>query len=87
MKVLMILVTAAVILAAAAAFEIYREVHSFTVTRYNVTSPRLKGLRRETKVLFLSDLHNRIYGKHNERPEGKAGPDPDRRRYACRQTG
>ncbi len=67
MKVLMILVTAAVILAAAAAFEIYREVHSFTVTRYNVTSPRLKGLRRETKVLFLSDLHNRIYGKHNER--------------------
>lgn len=67
MKVLMILAIAAVILAAASAFEIYREVHSFTVTRYNVTSPRLKGLRRETKVLFLSDLHNRIYGRNNKR--------------------
>ena len=67
MEILMILAIAAVVLAAAAAFEIYREVHSFTVTHYNVTSPRLKGLCRETKVLFLSDLHNRVYGRHNER--------------------
>lgn len=67
MKILIILAIAAVILAAASAFEIYREVHSFSVTRYNVTSPRLKKLRRETKILFLSDLHNRIYGRHNER--------------------
>lgn len=66
MKILMILAIAAVILAAAAAFEMYREVHNFTVTRYNVTSPHLKGLLKETRVLFLSDLHNRIYGSHNE---------------------
>lgn len=67
MKVLMILAIAAVILAAASAIEIYREVHTFAVTRYNATSPRLKGLRKGTRVLFLSDLHNRIYGSHNER--------------------
>ena len=67
MKVLMILAIAAVILAAAAASEIYREVHTFAVTRYNATSPRLKGLRKGTRVLFLSDLHNCIYGSHNER--------------------
>lgn len=67
MEVLMILAIVAVILAAAAVFEIYREVHSFTVTGYNVTSPRLNGLSRETRVLFLSDLHNRIYGRHNDR--------------------
>ncbi len=67
MKILIILAVAAVILAAAAALEIFREVRSFSVTRYNVSSPRLKTLRRETKILFLSDLHNRIYGSHNER--------------------
>ena len=67
MKVLMILAIAAVILAAATASEIYREVHTFAVTRYNATSPRLKGLRKGTRVLFLSDLHNCIYGSHNER--------------------
>lgn len=67
MNILIILVIAAVILAAAAAFEIYREIHSFSVTRYDVRSTHLNGLRKEIKILFLSDLHNRVYGEHNDR--------------------
>ena len=65
MKVLMIMAAAAV-LAAAVVFEIYREVHSFRITRYEIKSPRLTGLRRRTKILFLSDLHNRVYGYANQ---------------------
>ena len=52
MEILMILAIAAVVLAAAAAFEIYREVHSFTVTHYNVTStaPERTPQRNEDPV-------------------------------------
>lgn len=67
MNILMILAIAAVIFAAAAAFEIYREIHSFSVTHYDVRSTHLRELRKEIKILFLSDLHNRVYGGHNDR--------------------
>ncbi len=63
MKVLLALT--AVIILAAAVFEIYREIHHFCITRYEVKSARLSGMYRETKILFLSDLHNRIYGYGN----------------------
>lgn len=65
MKVLMILAALIILAAAAVFFEIYREVHHFRITRYEIKSSRLSGLRRETKILFLSDLHNRVYGYGN----------------------
>ena len=42
--------------------EMYRELHTFRVTRYQVTSPKLAG--KKTWV-FLSDLHNQVYGENH----------------------
>ena len=53
------------ILAAAVLFvfaEMYRELHTFRVTRYRVASPKLTG---EKTWVFLSDLHNQVYGENN----------------------
>ena len=53
------------ILAAAVLFvfaEMYRELHTFRVTRYRVASPKLTG---EKTCVFLSDLHNQVYGENN----------------------
>lgn len=50
----------------AAAVEIYRETHQFRVTRYDVTSKKLSGIARKLHILFLSDLHNCVYGKEND---------------------
>lgn len=44
-----------------------REIHSFKMTHYYVSSDKLKDLKKERKVVFLSDLHNYCYGDHNER--------------------
>lgn len=43
-----------------------RELRSFVVTEYKIRSEKLKGLKRELRVVFLSDLHNKIYGNHND---------------------
>ena len=42
--------------------EMYRELHTFRVTRYQVASPKLAG---EKTWVFLSDLHNQDYGVNN----------------------
>ena len=42
--------------------EMYRELHIFRVTRYQVASPKLAG---EKTWVFLSDLHNQVYGVNN----------------------
>lgn len=42
--------------------EMYRELHTFRVTRYRVASPKLA--EKKTWV-FLSDLHNQVYGADN----------------------
>ena len=42
--------------------EMYRELHIFRVTRYRVASPKLAG---EKTWVFLSDLHNQVYGVNN----------------------
>lgn len=65
----LIYIGAAAILIAflAVAAEIRRELHSFKVTHYRVTSRKLSGLSRPLTVLFLSDLHNWRYGEGNER--------------------
>lgn len=58
--------------------EIVRELHSFRVTRYEIVSGKFDGAGREHRFVFLSDLHNQVYGKENaslfdavkkERPE------------------
>jgi len=41
-----------------------RELHTFKMTRYRIASDKIKGTH---KILFLSDLHNQIYGKKNDR--------------------
>ena len=47
--------------------EIWRELHSFKVTRYTIESARLPEKGKELRIVFLSDLHNREYGRENER--------------------
>jgi len=44
-----------------------KELFVFRTTHYIVKSPKLAGLKRERKILMLSDLHNRTYGKGNAR--------------------
>ena len=44
-----------------------REIFTFKITHYNIISDKLSGLKRERKVLFLTDLHNNCYGKENKR--------------------
>ena len=46
--------------------EILRELRCFRVTRYTVRSPKLAGLGRQRKLIFLSDLHNYRYGENND---------------------
>ncbi len=50
----------------AAVGEIIRELRCFQVTHYTADSPKLAGLERGRKLIFLSDLHNYRYGKKNE---------------------
>ena len=38
----------------------------FKTTHYQITSDKLSGLKKECKILFLSDLHNNCYGPDNE---------------------
>lgn len=44
-----------------------REIYTFKTTHYHIQSSKLKKLKRERKVILLSDLHNCSYGKENER--------------------
>lgn len=47
--------------------EMIRELRDFRVTKYRICSQKLNGIKREKKIVFLSDLHNRMYGEENER--------------------
>ena len=47
--------------------EMIRELRHFRVTKYRICSQKLNGIKREKKLIFLSDLHNRMYGEENER--------------------
>lgn len=44
-----------------------REIRTFKVTHYHIKSRKLKGLKRERKVILLSDLHNYCYGTNNDK--------------------
>ncbi len=55
-----------------------RELRTFQVTKYQVTSEKLRSLKRKRRVVFLSDLHNYSYGEHNEKLfEAVRDADPD----------
>ena len=47
--------------------EMIRELRDFRVTKYRICSQKLNGIKREKKIIFLSDLHNKEYGVGNER--------------------
>ena len=46
--------------------EMIRELWDFRVTKYRICSPKLNEIKGTKKIIFLSDLHNRMYGKENE---------------------
>ena len=65
MELLVIFLILILIVVIAAAVEIHRELHHFCVTEYNVSCPKLTGLRDDATLVFLSDLHNCTYGRDN----------------------
>ncbi len=44
-----------------------REIFTFRITHYVITSDKLKNVKNERKIVFLTDLHNRRYGKENDK--------------------
>lgn len=64
MKKILILAASLVLLGAA---EIIRELKTFKVTHYQIHSPKLSKEMPEKKVALISDLHNCVYGKGNEK--------------------
>ncbi|MFV0362223.1 MAG: metallophosphoesterase [Suipraeoptans sp.] len=47
-------------------FEIRRELCIFQVNHYIAAYSKLDTLKEEKKILFLSDLHNQVYGENND---------------------
>ena len=47
--------------------EILRELTRFKVKRYVVKVPQMKKAKENIKIVFLSDLHAKVYGKDNEK--------------------
>ena len=90
MKAVILVVFVLTVAAVLCLLEAYREQQYFKVTEDGVVSRRLNGLKKEKKIVFLSDLHNKEYGVGNERLLDaicKARPDLilDRRGYAGRK--
>lgn len=60
------------------ALETARELTSFVVTRYQISGERWDKADGKCRMVFLSDLHNRVYGKNNDRLfDAIAGQKPD----------
>lgn len=51
-----------IIVIAVLLLEIWRELHTFNMTRYTVSSPKLARMQGNKKIVFLSDMHNKTYG-------------------------
>ena len=67
MKAVILVVFVLTVAAVLCLLEAYREQQYFKVTEDVVVSRRLNGLKKEKKIVFLSDLHNKEYGVGNER--------------------
>lgn len=48
------------------AVEIYRETHHFRVRKYGIETKKILEKQNRVKLIFLSDLHNCIYGNEND---------------------
>ncbi len=46
--------------------ESIRECHSFRMTHYNLNTSGEHGEGQECRIVFLSDLHNQVYGSRND---------------------
>lgn len=66
MTAVQIVLTILAALAVVTAAEIYRELHTVKVTKYSIESEKFPAGGETVKIVFLSDLHNREYGKGNE---------------------
>lgn len=66
MTAVQIVLTILAALAVVTAAEIYRELHTFKVTKYSIKSEKFPAGGKTVKIVFLSDLHNREYGRENE---------------------
>lgn len=64
LKILIIALIIAAVCAVCIIVEIVREVTTFTVTHYQLESPKLS---KNMKAVVLSDLHNCSYGENNEK--------------------
>lgn len=58
------LLAAAAAAAAAAGGTVYMDTHRFRIRRYTVSSEKI---RKNTRIVLLADLHDQVYGRHNER--------------------
>ena len=63
LKIFIIILIVLCIVAALIIKEIKRELSCFQTVRYKIESEKLQGI--EKKIVFLSDLHNRVYGEEN----------------------
>ncbi len=61
-KILVLLIVVLI----ACVIEWMREIHTFTITRYPLQSPKLKRMKKR-KIILLSDLHNCNYGQKNDK--------------------
>lgn len=61
------LMTVLLVVCVICVLEWMREIRTFKMTHYHINSKKLNGLKRERKVIFLSDLHNCSYGTNNEK--------------------
>ena len=59
MTAVQIVLTILAALAVVTAAEIYRELHTFKVTKYSIKSEKFPAGGKTVKIVFLSDLHNR----------------------------
>ena len=57
---------AGVLIVLAACAESFREERKFRITDYDVEIPTMKAGEKERKIVFLSDLHNHVYGNQND---------------------
>lgn len=53
------------VLMALVLWKMHRELHDFQVVEYGIRSHKLNGLKEDKKIIFLSDLHNHVYGDDN----------------------
>lgn len=60
-------IVAAALICVLCIIEWMREIRTFKITHYYITSKKLKGIKTERKVILLSDLHNYCYGNNNNK--------------------